>query len=551
LAKTGVVNGCESSAKNRLQLSNFQFEIPRGRPSRNRRLTARLCLLTWPPVTESQSRFVLGLIVLLGVFAFAVILAFHNITEGDLWAKLAIGSSLWNTGHLHRQDVYAFTPTLPKYIDHEWGAGVVFYSLVQWFGPSSLIVLRMVLALGLLALGFWTGRRAGCDANILLLLAVPAAACISTGFIPVVRSHVFTFFLFAAILFCLEELRRGGRWPAGVLPVITLLATNLHGGFVVGLGVIFIYTAAGVMARDRVALMVFVAVACAAVTLVNPYGLDFWRYLIPALLHPRLRITEWRPLPPLAWDDFLGFRLLFVLTVVAVAAGWKRVERKNWAGLATLAVTAWMGWRSRRHGPFLGAATLALTAPYFQAVWRGRFDLLPVTGLLYAGVAFWVAIRFLPGASLVPLSPIGEDPVREVDIMANSGAKGNAATPFAWGSYVSWRLYPNIKISMDGRYETAYPESTFELNNAFYDHQGDWLRLCRDYKVDYVILDLKSEPLRAEEVQAAGYALIWKTDDLSALLCLPEHAPILQKAVRDLPPYTENPLDLSSRRKRE
>jgi hypothetical protein len=104
---------------------------------------------------------------------------------------------------------------------------------------------------------------------------------------------------------------------------------------------------------------------------------------------------------------------------------------------------------------------------------------------------------------------------------------------------------------MDGRYETAYPESTFELNNAFYDHQGNWLRLCRNYKVDYVILDLQSEPLRAEEVEAAGYALIWKTGDLSALLCLPEHAAMLQKAARNLPPYTENPLDLSSRRKRE
>jgi hypothetical protein len=501
-------------------------------------------------VTECQSRYVQGLTALLGAFAFAVVLAFHNITEGDLWAKLAIGSSVWKTGHLLRHDVYAFTPTLPAYIDHEWGAGVVFYTLLEWFGPSSLIELRMVLALGLLALGFWTGRRAGCDANVLLLLAVPAAACISTGYIPVARSHVFTFFLFAATLFCLEELRRGERWPAAALPAITLVGANLHGGFVVGLGAIFIYAVVAVLAKVRVALMVFVASACAAVTLINPYGLDFWRYLIPALLHPRLRITEWRPLPLLAWDDFWGFRLLFVLTVVALAAGWKRVERKNWAGLAVLAVTGWMGWRSRRHGPFLGAAALAYAGPYFQAVWRGRFELLPAAVFLYATIALWVAIRFLPGASLVPLSPIGEDPVREVDILALAGAQGNAATPFAWGSYVSWRLYPNIKISMDGRYETTYPESTFEMNGAFYDHQGDWFRLCREFKVDYVILDLQTEPLRAEELEAAGYALIWKTDNLSALLCLPEHAPLLQKAARDLPPFTEDPLDLRSRKNR-
>jgi hypothetical protein len=501
-------------------------------------------------VTESQSRFYQALIVLLGLFALAVVLAFHNITDGDLWAKLAIGSSLWNSGHLPRHDLYAFTPTLPQYIDHEWGAGVVFYALLQWFGPSSLIVLRMVLAVGLLALGFLTGRRQGCDANILLLLAIPAAACLLTGYIPVVRSHVFTFFLFAATLFCLEELRRGGRWPAAVLPALMLVWTNLHGGFVVGLGAIFIYGAASFVARERAALMVFIAAGCAAVTLVNPYGLDFWRYLIPALLNPRRHILEWRPLPPLAWDDFWGFRLLFVLTVIAVAAGWKRVERKNWAGLAVLAVTAGMGWRSRRHGPFLAAAALAYAGPYFQAVWRGRFQLLPGAVLLYTAIAFWVAIRFLPGASLDPLSPIGEDPVREVDILALAGAKGNAATPFAWGSYVSWRLYPNVKISMDGRYETTFPESTFALNNAFYDHQGDWLRLCREFKVDYVILDLQGEQLRPAELQAAGYTLITNVENVSALLCLPEHAPSLQKAVRDLPPLTVDPLDLRARKGR-
>ena len=138
--------------------------------------------------------------------------------------------------------------------------------------------------------------------------------------------------------------------------------------------------------------------------------------------------------------------------------------------------------------------------------------------------------------------------MREVDILALAGAKGNAATPFAWGSYVSWRLYPNVKISMDGRYEAAFPESTFKLNNAFYDRQGDWFQLCRLFKVDYVILDLQTERLRAGELQAAGYVLIWKQDDLSALLCLPEHAPLLQKTAGALPSVTVDPLDVRARR---
>jgi len=510
-------------------------------------------LLTCLTVTESRTRAAQALIILLGGLALAVVLAFHNITDGDLWAKLAIGETLWNTGSLPRHDLYAFTPTLPQYIDHEWGAGVVFYTLLRWFGPASLMVLKIALALGLLAAGYWTGRRQGCDANVLLLLAIPAAASILTGYIPVVRCHAFTFFLFAGTLFCAEELWRGRRWPAAVLPLLTLAGANLHGGFVVALAVVFLYCAAGCAARRNPALMVFTAGACAAVTLVNPYGLDFWRYLIPALLHPRARIAEFRPPAPLAWDDFTGFRVLFVLTVVAVAAGWRKVSAKNCLGLAVLALSAALGWRSRRHGPFLGAAALAFAGPYVEGAWqrlegRWKIDRLIAAGVVYVGVAIFVAIRFLPGASLQPLAPVGEDPVREADILSLAGAKGNLATPFAWGSYLSWRLYPAIKVSMDGRYETTYPETTFDLNNDFFDHQGDWFRLCREYKVDYVILDLGAERLRVEDLQGRGYVLIWQQEGLSALLCLPEHAALLRQAAAGLPPATIDPLDVRARR---
>ncbi len=213
-----------------------------------------------------------------------------------------------------------------------------------------------------------------------------------------------------------------------------------------------------------------------------------------------------------------------------------------------------MGWHSRRHGPFFGAAALAFAGPYVEAALKApaariKFNTLYGVGILYVGIAFFVVLKFLPGASLQPLAPIGEDPVREADILALTGARGNLATPFAWGSYLSWRLYPNIKISMDGRYETTYPESTFALNNDFFDHQGDWFRLCREYKVDYVVLDLQTERLRAEDLMAHGYVLIWKEENVSALLALPERAPQLLQTARNLPPTTVDPLDLQAKDK--
>jgi hypothetical protein len=72
------------------------------------------------------------------------------------------------------------------------------------------------------------------------------------------------------------------------------------------------------------------------------------------------------------------------------------------------------------------------------------------------------------------------------------------------------------------------------------------LRLCRSCKVDYVILDLARDRLRPEDLTAQGYVLIWRQDDVSALLCLPMHAAALNEAGRSLPPVTIDPLDLKT-----
>jgi len=99
---------------------------------------------------------------------------------------------------------------------------------------------------------------------------------------------------------------------------------------------------------------------------------------------------------------------------------------------------------------------------------------------------------------------------------------------------------------MDGRYETTFPESTFDLNLNFYEKSGsDWDRLIRDYQVDYVILELARTRLRPEDLLGRGYALIWLDPGHSALMALQKHADKLRRTAAGLPPTTIDPLDAS------
>jgi hypothetical protein len=582
-----------------------------------------------------------GLTVALGIWSFSVTLASHHITDADLWAKLALGAHVWKFGSLPHHDFFAFTPVLPEYVDHEWGAGTVFYGLLKLFGPTSLMWLKMGLCFGAIFAACLTGRRSGCRWPVLFLLAIPASACVQLGYVPVIRSHTFTYVLFAVTLLCLEEMRRATdqerearksfwvrNWPAFLVVAVMLLWVNVHGGFVAGLGTIAIYTGVTLLeryratqllapslhgersgndqsapglraspmnqasapnsslssfggegrgeeahsrsgpgrefctgnhkiARRHLKTMLLVALGSLAVTLINPYGFKFWSYLLPAVLAKRSLITEWQPLPPLAVDVFVPFRILFFVVVVLLLVGWKGTAKKSLPGLLMLIITACLAWRSRRHAPFFGVASLCFAGPYLATTLVRLSGMLPPmlltrvspsTSLVatYGIVALLVATYRLPHASMEPLSPVGHDPVREADILQLAHAQGNLATPFHWGSYLAWRLFPEVKISMDGRYEAAYPESTFQMNNALFDKSGsDWDTLLRLYPVDYVILDLAEERLRPEQLQTHGYVLIWLTEGSSALLALEKHAARLREVASELPSTTVNPLDAS------
>lgn len=509
--------------------------------------------------TKSASPGLLrGATFALGVLSFAIVLAAHHIADGDLWAKLALGAQVWLRGELPGRDQFAFTPTLPEYIDHEWGAGLIFFGTLKLFGPGGLMALKILLAFVALFAALAAGRRLGAGWNALLVLAIPAAACLVPGYGPVIRSHTFTYCLFAVTLFCLETIRAGKNAGAFALPFVMLLWANVHGGCVAGLGTIGVYTAFALVQRKHFKPMLLTLAACLAVTFINPHGAKFWTILLPAILHPRARITEWQPLPLFANDPFLAFRILFVCVVALVVVAWRRTAKKSWPGLVMLALTAVLAWRGRRHAPFFAVTTLAFVAPFLESAFaaaveklRKRFQPAVALAALYGAMAVYFAAKYLsndpnkePRATFEVNAPIGHDPVREMDILSLARVEGNLATPFGWGSYCAWRLHPRVKISMDGRYEAAFPESTFELNNDFYDRRGtNWDRLLRDYPVDFVLLEFTQERLRPPDLLERGYALIWVTGTNSALLALEKHAAKLRQVVAELPPTTINPLD--------
>jgi hypothetical protein len=82
-----------------------------------------------------------------------------------------------------------------------------------------------------------------------------------------------------------------------------------------------------------------------------------------------------------------------------------------------------------------------------------------------------------------PLYPVGP-----VQYLTKQKFAGNLMVPFRQGAYVSWKLYPAVKVSLDSRYEVAYPDSVVKQIFDFYEARPDWLSVLREYPTDAVVI---------------------------------------------------------------
>jgi hypothetical protein len=68
-------------------------------------------------------------------------------------------------------------------------------------------------------------------------------------------------------------------------------------------------------------------------------------------------------------------------------------------------------------------------------------------------------------------------PTQAADFLARNQIRGNLVVPFDWGEYFIWKLYPAGRVSIDGRYTTAYPLEVIRDSWAWMEGSDDWRRL--------------------------------------------------------------------------
>jgi hypothetical protein len=469
----------------------------------------------------------------------------HLLSDGDTGWHIRAGEWMLAHHQVLRHDIFSFTKPGQPWFAWEWLWDVIFAWLHQRWGLEA-VVLSSVLLISLTSALLFRLVRRRCPNN-LLAIALTLTATAGSSLHWLARPHLFTM-LFVVIFFSmLERVREGRTRLLFWLPALTVLWTNLHGGFVAGLLIIAAYAggeaAAALLATDTRQRAESLAAArrygaalaaCLGATLINPYT-----YHLHAAIYAFLsdsyaydHISEYQSVSfhhPLA----LYYEPLFVLGIVC--AFWNLSKRRfvytflllGWAHLSLMAV---------RNVPLY----LSIAAPIagftlyemFRAVsedtvpkWTARIvrslegistdiGLVERIGRVHlvsaAALAIVGALIYAPAPSLKFKAEYDPQhyPAKALEALRSQDPAKRIFADDEWGDYLIYSLYPSGgKVFVDGRAD--FYGSKF--NNAYVDVlrvKYDWEDNLKKFGIDTVILS-PDNPLASTLKQSPRWRLTY------------------------------------------
>lgn len=437
----------------------------------------------------------------LGVGAFVSLAvgasALLKVHDPDVWWEVKTGQWIWAHGAVPTHDPFSFTAPGPwKYT--EALTELLFAGAHRLAGVAGLGVLQGVLAAGLAGLVYALARgpartrvRPGAAA---LAVALFGVAC-RFRFGP--KADLFTFAGFALTLLVVRhaESEKKPRRLLWLLPALALWS-NLHRGGTIALAVLGVALPLWAFRRQW-PLARFAAIAFVLAPLALALNSGGAHYVLDAFdLASRAsfarELPEWAPMKPSFLQLAPAFAAVTVVWLVELA-----LERR--ADVATLCVPIAFGLalHSVRFEPIaVVAMTPGVARAFDRAAGRVLRRLPSLRPALHepalAGLAVvLVAAQFVLD---VPASLWGVGvlrwrvPVAVGEFLRAHPPPGRMWNAFNYGGYLLYALAPRIKVFIDGRNDTVYPDRFFAETTAAVRDPRVMRRQLERYHIGFAVI---------------------------------------------------------------
>lgn len=410
------------------------------------------------------------------------------LADGDTGWHIRTGDWILENGRVPTTDLFSITKAGQPWFAFEWLCDVVFAWLHRHGGMAAVLLASILVICLTFALLFRVVRSQCGNDFIAFAATLLAVAGSSLHFLA--RPHVFTLLFIVILYWILERARTAGPGLLLAAPVLMVLWVNMHAGFIAGILIVAAYACGELTTflvapqgeETRPALRSFcryslAAAACVLAALVNPYGYHLLAHLCSFLTNPfqLQHVVEYQAV------DFRtpAGRCFEVMLILGAIAAFVRIRRREFAYPFLFVVWAHLALTSQRHVPIFmivmapsvalalhemvsairsapvagwmrrAAASFDRSAGEFAANDRiERFHLVSAAAL----VLLLLVIR-QPGAPAKFRAEYDRQtyPEGALAAFAQLGPSARVFTTDLWGGYLIYRLYPAVRVFVDGR----------------------------------------------------------------------------------------------------
>lgn len=453
------------------------------------------------------------------------------LTDSDTGWHIRTGEWILRNRRVPAVDIFSFTKPGSPWFAWEWLSDVMMDAVHHVAGLRGIVLLSLVL-LALTSTCIYRNAVAESGHRLTALVLTTLAMAASTIHW-LARPHLVTPLLAAVFLGTLIRVQRSGKTHLLlVLPPLTILWVNLHGGFFVGIVLLITYALGSVIqdfiqenrvrVRRRAKDYALTAVACAVASLVNPYGYHLHLHIVQYLGTSFYvqRISEFQS------ADFHSFSAAYFETLLAfaiAAAFWHFASGRliqvmlllSWAHLALFSVrnvpifavvaAPSIAWALREWLAYARSSSslkwlrrfsssvseleggLQLIASHRK---RGRLHSVPCLAIVTLGV-----LLAYPGhlkALHAEFDP-NRFPVMAASVLSQQTAPESIRlyASWQWGGYLIYRLWPSLKVFDDGRTDFYGPEFVQDGLDVW-DAHSNWSTILAEYHVNATLLPVDS-----------------------------------------------------------
>lgn len=467
--------------------------------------------------------------------------------DSDAGWHIRVGEWMLRTHTVPRTDWFSYTRFGRQWFDWEWLADVLLGGAHHLAGLAGVALLAGLL----IALVAWGVVRLALSLGGNLFFAAASAILLLslTSLHWLARPHIFSWGLALAFVAIAEHERRGLKLSRMLYatPVLACLWANLHGSFLLGPAILFIYGAGEVIAELRAHFATRVTAENAklaasirrerrfflasllslAATFINPYGWQLHRHVAAYLRDSYLMniISEF------ASYNFHEHGAIYVEVFLLVAvAGMFALLRQQAYGPALLSLALLHGsLYSARHLPVAAATLLPLAVAALSreseryGVWR-RFHAFSarmaavdreVYGLI--PLVCLIALCVLGLAAAAQQGRVVFDPAvfpARAAAWIESRPGGRVFTSDQWGGYLIYRFDGRRKVFIDGRSD-FYGDELAERYGTVLEIRPGWQQVLDQENVRYVLMGPES-PLTSALSVMPGWKRMY-TDSVAAV----------------------------------